>query len=150
MNEFLGFSNLEWIAISAIAVAINTIVIAVTVFLGYKKIKQASQSSQFLAVNRLQELMDSFKKERHILYSSFPIELVVTNEQFAKKPPSRHKKNNVSKAKRERMRLSDKQIETLKSLTNEQIELAKYIISKINDIGQMVEDEILPETSFFW
>lgn len=142
------FYNIRLETIQSFSVILGTIIVTVTAFLSYRKLRQASRSLQFSALNRLQELMDTFRKEREHLYNNFPSELVMSDEQFAKKPPSRHSYPSRSEEEGPSP-LNQEQKNALKSLSEEQFRKAYIIINKLNDIGHLVEDKFIPKQVFF-
>lgn len=146
---FLGLDQLQWLAVQTTAVVIQAAVLVLTALFAYRQLKQAARSAQFDAVNRMQSVIDDFRGDRENLFQSLPLSLALEDEQFAKKPPSRHGLTQVSEGQRRKMLLTDEQRAALQSLTQAQMNLARGIINRLNDLGELVEDGFIPKDVFF-
>jgi len=149
VDTFLGLTSIQWTGVNVVLVAIGTLVVVVTIIFLYVQVRQASRSLQFAAVNRLQEMVDSFHEDRSALFMSVPISIALTDSQFAKIPPGRHTKTSLSEEQIQAMQLTEQQLKALSELNTEQIELGRRIINKLNDIGQLVEDGFIPKDVFY-
>lgn len=149
VDTFLHLSEIQWIAVQGMAVAVQALVLIVTLIFAYKQLRQVVRNSQFDAVHRMQQIMDSFREERKKLFESLPLDLMLHSSQFPKKPPHRWRLTHISEGEHRAMLLTDKQRIALNSLTPDQIELCRTVINYLNDIGQMVEDGFIPKDVFF-
>ncbi len=95
-DDLLGFSQLEWTAVQAIAVSVSSFILVVTVIVGVRQLRQAARSAQFDAVIRMQGLVDDFREDRRQLFENLPVELAFTRDQFALKPPTPRKQPSLS------------------------------------------------------
>lgn len=144
MNDLILNGAKEfWDNISAITSLFNTFIISITAFFIYGQVKMGVRAFQFSSILKMQELVDSFKEDRKIIFSTFPYELILNSSQFPSHPPSGFSIQNISEGERRKLILSKKQINALNNLSNEQLELARKVISKLNDIGQLLEDGFL-------
>jgi hypothetical protein len=148
MDTFLGRSTAFWTAVEAIAVCLNTAVLAFSLWFLYRQLRAAAKSFEFNSNRRLQELVDDFREQRHILFNTVPLEIALTQDQFSKRPPGRHRLHRPTKGELHRMRLTSEQEATLRSIGHEQRECAKRIIARLNDIGQLVEDGFIDRRIF--
>ncbi len=141
MDEFfLGKSIVFWAGLEAIGVLANTLILAITGWFIYRQLRTAARSFQFDGVRKMQELVDEFRDDRNKIFATFPIELVVSSTQFARRPPGRLISRRISEGERRRMLLTSEQLRALHSLNGKQIQLAKRVIGKLNDLGELAED----------
>ncbi len=144
MNEvFLGKSMIFWVALQAIAVLASNLILAITGWFIYKQLRTAARTFRFDGIRKMQDLVDEFREDRDKIYTTFPIDLVVLSTQFASRPPGRIKKYRVSEGERRRMLLTQEQLQALNSLSEKQISLAKKVIARLNDLGQLAEDRFI-------
>ena len=149
MDElFLGRSDSFWIGLSTISALAATVILAVTGWLVYRQLRTTARTFQFDGIRKMQEMVDEFRQDRGQIYTSFPLELIVSSTQFADYPPGREVSPRVSKDELDRMHLTDQQVNALGSLTEQQIDLAKRVIGKLNDLGQLVEDGYIDRRVF--
>jgi hypothetical protein len=146
---FPQLKNDDWVAIQSLSAVIQSIVVIVTAIFAYHQLRQAARSSQFDAVMRLQSSMDSFQDDRRRLFETFPLDLALSNHQFGGKPPARWLSKKTNEGQRRAMMLTDKQLGALKSLSPDQLDVARRVINRLNDLGQLVEDGFLPKDVFF-
>lgn len=139
-NLFFNSSTDIWSGITAFSSLANTIIIAITAWFIYRQVRTAVRASQFGGILKMQELVDEFREDRKNIFSTFPIELVTTSSQFPSRPPGRLIGHKISEGERRGMLLTDDQVKALNSLTEEQYELARKVIGKLNDLGELVED----------
>ncbi|MHB0866183.1 MAG: hypothetical protein ACYC6B_02655 [Thermoleophilia bacterium] len=139
-ETFLQKDTAFWTALQAIGVCTSAIIVALTGFLIYRQVRVAARAFQFEGIRHLQEIVDSFRLERTQFFESFPIGLALTESQFANKPPKRHTVQDTSEGERRKMLLTEEQQAALSSLAPEQLSLARILIAKLNDIGQLAED----------
>jgi hypothetical protein len=148
-DDFLGFSQLEWTAVQAIAVSVSSFILVVTVIVGVRQLRQAARSAQFDAVIRMQELVDDFREDRRQLFENLPAELAFTRDQFALKPPTPREQPSLSYGERRRMLLTPEQTAAMASITDNDLETARRVITGLNDLGQLIEDGFFPESTFY-
>lgn len=149
MNEgFLGRSDSFWIGLQAIGALSSALVLLITGWFIYRQLRTAVRSFQFDGILKMQEIIDAFREERNKIYTTFPLDLVMKSTQFPRTPPSRIKRFNISKQSKRKMRLTKHQMKALHGLSEEQIKLARYVIGKLNDLGQLVEDGFVDRRVF--
>ncbi len=148
-SEYAGLTELQWIALQSTSTAISTLVLFITVIFGIQQLRQTARNSQFDAVLRLQEIVDGFRSDREQMFKTFPLSLALEAKQFALRPPDRHTIIRVSEGVRRSMLLTPEQQRLLEGLTLEQIDLARRIINRLNDLGQLLEDGFIPKDVFF-
>lgn len=136
LNDSTGF----WNNISSITSLFNAIIIAITAWFIYGQVRTAVKAFQFSSILKMQELVDNFKEERKIIFSTFPIELIAKSSQFSSHPPSGFFIQKFSEGERRKLLLTKDQKNALNNLSDEQFELARKVIGKLNDIGQLAED----------
>lgn len=146
---FLGLNELQWLAVQTVAVVFQAAVLVLVVLFAYRQLKQAARSAQFDAVNRLQSVIDGFREDRKNVFQSIPLVLALEDEQFAKKPPSRHGLTRMSEGQRRKMLLTDEQQKALQSLSQTQLDVVRHVINRLNDLGEMLEDRFIPKDVFF-
>ena len=139
----------DWVALQSLSAVIQSIVVIVTAIFAYHQLRQAARSSQFDAVIRLQSSMDSFQDDRRRIFEKFPLDLALSDHQFGGKPPTRWVSKKTNEGQRRAMMLTDKQVGALKSLSSDQLDVARSVINRLNDLGQLVEDGFLPKDVFF-
>jgi hypothetical protein len=140
MNDFLGRPTVFWTGIEAIAVCAYTILVVLSLWLIYRQVRIAAKSFQLEAMRSLQQLVDGFRNERTALFAALPITLALNQEQFPNRAPARRRLHRVTDAEVRRMELTPEQRSALDALPSETVELAKRVIGKLNDIGELVED----------
>lgn len=131
------------------AVVIQAAVLIFAALFAYRQLKQAARSAQFDAVSRMQSIVDRFRSDREQLFKLLPLRLALADEQFARKPPGRHELTQVSEGQRRTMLLRDEQRAALQELSEAQMDLARRIINRLNDLGELVEDGFIPKDVFF-
>jgi len=137
---FLGKPTVFWCGLEAIGVLANALILAITGWFIYKQLRTAARTFQFDGIRKMQELVDEFREDRDKVFLTFPIELVVSSTQFASRPPIRIVGYKISEGERRRMLLTKEQAQALNSLNDEQIYVARKVIGKLNDLGQLAED----------
>jgi hypothetical protein len=95
-------------------------------------------------VIRMQELIDDFREDRRQLFEKLPVELAFTRDQFALKPPTPRKQPSLSYGERRRMVLTSEQTAAMESMTDNDLETARRVITGFNDLGQLIEDGFFP------
>ena len=146
---FLGKPSIFWAGVEAIGVLANALILAVTGWLIYKQVRTAARVFQFDGIRKMQDLVDDFRGDREKIFATFPIELVVSSEQFATRPPGRMVARKISEGERRRMLLTREQAQALRSLNDEQMSIARKVIGRVNDLGQLVEDGFISYQVFF-
>jgi len=147
--NYSKYSELQLSFIQTIAVVLQSIVLVFAVLLAYSQLKQFVRSTQIEAVNRIQLIIDSFFEDRKILFQSFPLDLSLEHNQFPQKPPGRHSISRMNEKQKQKTQLTKTQIVAFESLTDEQLQIARRVISRINDLGQLLEDGFIPKEVFF-
>lgn len=137
---FLGAPTIFWAGIEAIGVVANALIVGVTGLFIYRQVRTAARAFQFDGIRKMQELVDDFRPERDKIFTTFPLDLVVSSTQFACRPPGRQVGHKISEGERRRMLLTPEQSKAVAQLTDEQIAVARKVISKLNDLGQLAED----------
>jgi len=145
---FLGQSAVFWGALEAIGVSISALFVAVTGWLVYRQVRTAAKAFQLDGLRYMQDLVDGFNKERTELFGSIPIELAMETKQFPRLPPGQHAVRRYSEGEHRRMELTDRQKELLDKLSDEQLALARKVIGKLNDLGQLVEGGYIDRKAF--
>lgn len=148
MDEFLGRGVVFWTAIQAIAVCASAAVVGITLWFLYKQVRTATKTFEIDAIRRLQELVDDFREDRRLLFTTFPLNIVLHQDQFPQRPPGRHKPPRLTEGEIRRMELTEEQKRALNSLSSEQRELAQRVIARLNDIGELIEDGIINRRVF--
>jgi hypothetical protein len=148
-DDFLGLSGLQWTAVQSIAISVSGLILVVTVIVGVRQLRQAGRSAQFDAVLRMQELVDAFREDRRLLFKNLPLELAFTQDQFALKPPTRRNQTGDSYSERRRMLLTPEQTAAMASMTDNDFETARRVITRFNNLGQLIEDGFFPEETFY-
>jgi len=149
LTIFPQFKNDDWVVIQSLSTLIQSIVVVVTAIFAYRQLRQAARSSQFDAVMRLQSSIDSFQDDRRRLFETFPLDLAFSEHQFGGKPPARWFSKKTNEGQRRAMMLTDKQVQELQSLSPDQLDVARRVINRLNDIGQLVEDGFIPKDVFY-
>jgi len=128
------------VGVEALGVCAYTFFVIFTLWFIYRQVRTAAKAFQLDAICRLQQLVDDFREDRHTLFTTCPLDLAISHEQFARKPPGRRKVKDLADEERRRMVLTEKQAGALRSISNELRERANCVISRLNDIGELVED----------
>lgn len=147
--KFHEFTELQLSFIQTIAVVIQSAVLFFALLLAYGQLKQVVRSSQIEAVNRMQFIIDSFFQDRKTLFQSFPLNLALDHDQFSQKPPGRYSISQINEKEKHKNALTNKQIIAFESLTEEQLQIARLVINRLNDLGQLLEDGFIPKEVFF-
>lgn len=145
----MRLGDLGWLAVQGVAVSVQALVIVITAVLAYRQLKQAARSAQFDAVVKMQSMVDAFCEDREKLFASLPLDLALDDAQFSNRPPTRQRLTRLSEGQRRKMILSDSQAAALASLDEDQRGLVRRVISRLNDLGELVEDGFLPKEVFF-
>lgn len=140
---------LQWTAIQSVAVALQAAVLIITALLAYRQLKHLVRNNQLEAIDRMLAIFKSFEAARTEMFHTFPLELALEDEQFAKAPPGRHQARKQSEGQLRKMLLTEEQSAALARLTPEQLEVARQVICGLNDVGQLVEDRFIPKDVFF-
>lgn len=122
---------------------IETITLVVSALLVYREIKISVKSQQLTALMHVDELFEEINQLSSQVYESFPTDIIMSTKQFSKKPPYRRKISYISKREQRRMELTQKQVDAVKSLTYDQIKIAKRLIHLLNNVGQYIEDDFI-------
>jgi hypothetical protein len=150
MRDYLSSLNeLEWIAVQTIAVAVSGLILIVTVIIGVRQLRQSAKSAQFDAVLRMQDLVDDFREDRRQIFENLPLELAFTAEQFAAKPPTHRESTDLTYAERRRMLLTPEQTTAIASMTDNDLKATRRVITRFNDLGQLIEDGYFPKQTFY-
>lgn len=147
-STFLGRSATFWTGVEALAVCVYTLVVVVTLWFIYRQVRMAAKGYQFDSVRRLQELVDAFRGERRTLFTTIPLDLALSHEQFARRPPKRRKARKPSPKELPPIALTPEQSDALQSLSSTQRQCAELVIARLNDIGQLVEDGLVDRAMF--
>jgi len=148
MDTFWGHSSTFWVGIEAIAVCAYTVLVVMTLLFIYRQVRIAAKTFQLEAIHRLQELVDDFREDRRVLFTECPLDLALSQAQFPKRPPGRHKITRLGKEQARRAALTPKQVTALHSVSSGLRERAKVVIARLNDIGQLVEDGFVDRRVF--
>ena len=148
-DDFLGLSQLQWTAVQAIAVSVSGVILVVSVIIGVRQLRQAAKSAQFDALIRMEELVDGFREDRRQLFENLPLDLAFTADQFALKPPTRRKQPDHTYSERRRTLLTPVQTEAIALLTDNDLKTASRVITRFNDLGQLIEDGYFPKRTFY-
>lgn len=148
MDTFLGRSSTFWSGVEALAVCVYTVVVIVTLGFIYRQVRTGAMAFQLDAIRRLQELVDDFREDRRLLFTTLPLDLVFSHEQFSKQPPGRHTVHRLSEDELRSMAPTPEQKQALESLGEEQLECARRVIARLNDIGQLIEDHFIDRRVF--
>ena len=150
MLDYLSNLNeLEWIAVQAIAVSVSSLILVVTVIIGVRQLRQSAKSLQFDAVLRMEELVDDFREDRAKLFENLPLELAFTTDQFALKPLTHRKQPDLNYAERRRTLLTPEQTDVIASMTDDDLKTARRVITRLNDLGQLIDDGYFPKRTFY-
>lgn len=147
METFWGGSSTFWTAMAAIASAVSTLMVVVTLWFIYRQVRVAAKAFELDAICRLQQLVDDFRDDRYALFRSCPLDLVALEDQFPKRPPSKHRSNVHRQTSQES--LTPSQLEKLQSMSDKLRGSATRVIDRLNDIGQLVEDGFVDQDVFF-
>src|SRR5260221_13628251 len=93
---FLGKPDNFWTGLSSLVSVVNTVIVFIGGLLAriaYILTRDYNQKRD----NSEQILFDSFIDERNKIFKTFPIELVLTSQQFSKHVPSASKLNKLTK-----------------------------------------------------
>jgi hypothetical protein len=148
MDNFWGHSSTFWVGIEAIGVWAYTFLVVVTLWFIYRQVRLAAKTFQLDAIRRLQELVDDFREDRRILFTTCPLDLALSHLQFPKRPPGRHSAARLDTDQNRIMALTPKQVVALRSINYELRERAKGVIARLNDIGQLAEDGFIDRHVF--
>lgn len=140
METFWGHSNTFWTGVSAISSCIYTTLVTVTLWFIYRQVHTAAKSFQLEALIRLQQLVDDFREDRRTLFTNCPLSLALTHQQFAKRPPGRHRMRELDAQEVQMLALTEEQADALRSIDGTTKECARRVIARFNDIGQLIED----------
>ena len=135
--------------ISTISVVFSCIVISITAYFTYKKIKVHARQNTYMAVKDMVDFMKSFSDIRGEAFQKSDINIVVTNDQFPKSPPKRHAKTLLSDGQFRRASLTSEQEQAYQNCPDEVKNLYRKIINNLNDIGQLLEDGFIPKRMFY-
>jgi len=147
-SVFWGHTSTFWVGVEALAVSAYTLLVSATLWFIYRQVRTAAKAFQMDAICRLQQLVDDFRESRTILFTTCPLELVVSGEQFPSKAPGRHKIKRSSEDEIRRTALTEKQNVALQSIDSDLREHAKCVIARLNDIGELVEDGFVSRRVF--
>jgi hypothetical protein len=148
VDKFLGHGSTFWVGIEAIAVCAYTVGFTATLWLVYKQVRIAAKGFQLGAVQRLQQLVDDFRDDRRRLFTIFPLEIALTHEQFPAAPPGKHSLSRFADQDPLRLAIPEEQRRRVGALGEDQRELARRIIGRLNDIGQLIEDGLVDRSLF--
>jgi hypothetical protein len=70
MDKFLGHSSTFWTGIEALGVCSSAVFVVATLWFIYRQVRVAAKSFQLDAIRRVQELIDDFREDRHILFTT--------------------------------------------------------------------------------
>ena len=150
MPDYLSSLNeLDWVAVQAIAISVSSLILVATAIIGVRQLRQSAKSLQFDAVLRMGELVDDFREDRAKLFENLPLELAFTGDQFALKPPTHRKQPDHTYAERRRMLLTPEQTEAMASMTDNDLKTARLVITRFNNLGQLIEDGYFPKRTFY-
>jgi hypothetical protein len=148
MDTFWGHSIAFWTAIAAIAASTYTVFVVITLWFIYHQVRMAAKTFQFDANCRLQQLVDDFREDRRALFQSCPLELALDEHQFLIHPPGRHKAATALESDKHKTALTPRQQAALVSTSDKLRERIRHVISRMNDIGQLVEDGFIDKRVF--
>jgi hypothetical protein len=141
MNElFLGKPEIFWIALQALGILTSNLILIFTGWFVYKQLRIAVKAFQFDGIHKMQELVDEFQEDRYKIFTTFPNDLIVSSAQFASYPSRRSIKHDISECECRRSQPTVEQLKAFNHLNKKQIHLAKKVIGKLNDLGQLAED----------
>jgi hypothetical protein len=148
MDTFWGHSSTFWVAMEALGVWVYSFIVIITLSFIYQQVRTAAKSFQFDTICRLQQLVDDFREDRRLLFANCPVELALSQEQFADLPPERHHALNLDERHFKKLALTFEQTAALGSLSEDVRESAVRVIARLNDIGQLVEDGFINRRVF--
>lgn len=137
-----------WTGVEALAVWAYTILVTLTLWFLYRQVRTAAKTFQLDAARRLQELVDDFRGDRRQLFTTLPLELALRDQQFLTRPSGRRTVARSSENEIARMALDDEQKTALGALGEDQRELARRVIGRLNDIGALIEDGLVERGAF--
>lgn len=140
---FLGKPTVFWCGLETIGVLATALILVITGWFIYRQVRTAARTFQFNGIRKMQELVDEFREDRDKIFLTFPSELIVSSTQFASRPPGRLVSHKISEGERRHLLLSKEQTQALNSLNDEQIYIARKVIGKLNDLGQLAEDDFI-------
>jgi hypothetical protein len=149
VETFFGHSGTFWVGVEALGVCLNTLFVVLTLLFIYRQVRVAATAFQLDAIIRLQELVDDFKPDRTTFFTECPLDLALSTEQFADRPPARHKLRRMGLDLARKMALTPMQLEASGRLSEEVRRCGKRIIERLNDIGELVEDGFISPKVFF-
>lgn len=147
-ETFWGQSSTFWTGVNAVAMCVYTAVVTVSIWFLYQQVRTAAKGFQLDAIRRLQELVDDFREQRRRLFATLPLDLALTHEQFPAYPPRQTVARRPCTAEAQRISLTEAQQRALDGLSPEQLEIARHVIGRLNDIGELVEDGIIDRRVF--
>jgi len=148
MDKFLGHGSAFWVGIEAIAVCVYSVAFTVTLWFLYKQVRTAAKGFQLSAIQRMQQLVDDFRDDRHKLFRTFPLEIAVADDQFSKHPPSRRSLSRTIEGHLLRVPITDEQKGLVAALNDDQRQLARRVIGRLNDLGELIEDGLVDRPVF--
>lgn len=131
-------------ALEAIGVSVNAVFVVATLWLIYRQVRTAAKSFQLDVICRMQTLVDDFRDDRIALFTSIPLELVASHEQFPKQPPRRQMSEEYQRA----WTLTSEQAAALQSIPEDVRSRAIRVIARMNDVWQLVEDGLIDRRTF--
>lgn len=140
MDTFWGHSNTFWTAMQALTNGVYTILVIGTLWFIYLQVRMATKTFQLDALKHLQDMIDGSREDRVFLFTHCPLALSYSQRQFPKQPPRRRSIGIFTAALAPIARFTKAQQENLHALDQPTRESARRIISRFNDMGQLVED----------
>ncbi len=149
MDTFWGQTSTFWTGVGALATSVYTVFVVVTLWYIYRQVRIGARTFELDAICRLQQLVDDFREDRRLLFVDCPLELALTHQQFASRPPGRHRTTKLDTKQLSAMALTPAQTAALESISDQARERARHVIDRLNDIGQLVEDGFIDRRVFF-
>lgn len=137
-----------WTGVEAIAVCVYSLAFTLTIWFLYRQVRTAVKGFQLGAVQHLQQLVDNFRDDRRRLFHTFPLEIALSHEQFPVSPPRKYKTARITDCGSFRMSLTEEQLQAVSRLNDDQRELARRVIGRLNDIGELIEDGLIDRQVF--
>lgn len=119
---------------------IEVLILGISAILVYRQIRVGVMAQELNAMIKVDDLFSKINQLAKDIYAEFPIEILMEERQFPKKPPYRFKRTMYNNYELGKMECSEIQKDALNSLTKKQYAKAKKVIELLNDVGQYIED----------
>jgi len=126
---------------------LNLFTLIVSVVVIYRQLRAAIKSTKLESVILLHKKLNEISKLSDVLFSE-SLDFALVHTQFPHAPPTRHKIYKVPDYEAEKSELTPEQKDAFSKAGEQNMALADSVISKVNELGQLIEDGHIDYMSF--